>query len=179
MLKAIDLAFDLFDQNSRNEIAALDIERVLCALGQKPTPAEIEGLLDRIDPTGKDVLAYNTFMDVVLPFIRSKYDETFLPSLLRLHEAFRAFDYNKDGTVSHGEFKYILSLQSEQVDELETEALLKVLDTNENGIVEWAEFAEMYQILRDETALLELDIPTRSALRKVSPSVCSSAIRRV
>lgn len=167
MLKAIDLAFDLFDQNSRNEIAALDIERVLCALGQKPTPAEIEMLLDKIDPTGKDILEYNTFMDVVLPYIRGKYDETFLPSLQRLQEAFRAFDYNKDGTVSYGEFKYILSLQSEEVDESEADALLRILDTNDNGIVEWVEFAEMYQILRDENAMLDLDVSTRSALRKV------------
>jgi calmodulin len=169
MLRAIDLAFDLFDQNSRNEIAALDIERVLCALGQKPSPAEIEMLLEKIDPHGKDVLEYNTFMDVVLPYIRGKYDETFLPSLQRLREAFHAFDYNKDGTVSYGEFKYILSLQSEEVDDVEAEALLKILDTNDNGIVEWAEFAEMYQILRDEEAMLELDLPTRSALRKVTP----------
>jgi calmodulin len=174
MLRAIDLAFDLFDQNSRNEIAALDIERVLCALGQKPSPADIEMLLEKIDPNGKDVLEYNTFMDVVLPYIRGKYDETFLPSLQRLQEAFRAFDYNKDGTVSYGEFKYILSLQSEEVDDNEAEELLKILDTNDNGIVEWAEFAEMYQILRDEPAMLELDLPTRSALRKVQRSLLHS-----
>jgi calcium-binding protein CML len=167
MLKAIDLAFDLFDQNSRNEIAALDIERVLCALGQKPLPNEIEQLLEKIDPNGKDLLEYNTFMDTVLPYIREKYDETFLLSLNCLHEAFRVFDYNKDGTVSSGEFKYILSLQSEDVEDEEAEALLQILDTNGNGVVEWAEFAEIYQILQDEEAMLQLDIPTRAALRKV------------
>lgn len=168
MLKAIDLAFDLFDQNSKNEIAALDIERVLCALGQKPSPTDIEELLSKIDPNGTDLLEYNTFMDVVLPYIRGKYEETFLPSLQKLQEAFRIFDYNKDGSVSTSEFRYILSLQSEDVSENEAEALLELLDTDENGSVEWAEFSELYNILQDEDAILQLNVPARSALRKVN-----------
>jgi len=171
MLNVIQLAFDIFDQNATNQIASLDIERVLCALGQKPSPKDIEDLLNATDPNDTGVIEYNVFMDHVIPYIRSKYKDTFALSFTALREAFNHFDINHDGTVSASELRYILTMQNDDITAEECDTVLEYIDTNGNGVIEWVEFAELHALTRDDDAMLRLSVPLRYALRKLQYSV--------
>jgi Ca2+-binding EF-hand superfamily protein len=167
MLKAIALAFDMFDQNAADVIAALDIERVLSALGQQASPDEIQELLQQIDPKETNEVEYNVFMDAVVPFIRSKYPLTFALSEERLRKYFRTLDMKQDGTVSHNEFRYILGRVAEGIEPEEQEAMIEFLDTDENGSIDWDEFRALHVTTTDSAAMRRLPEPVRHGLRKV------------
>ena len=168
MLRAMDLAFDIFDEKNTNQIAELDIERVLCALGQKASPADIYSLLTRIDPHESGVLDYNAFMDHVVKFIKDKYDDTFHISLEVIRNAFRRFDINGDGVINFNEFKYVLTSQVHDITDEECQAMFEYLDITGNSVVEWVEFKALHSLLADDDAMLALPTTLRWALRKVS-----------
>ena len=168
MLKAIALAFDMFDQNAANVIAALDIERVLSALGQEASPEEIQELLQQIDPKDTSEVEYNIFMDTVVPFIRSKYSLTFAMSEATLLKYFKVLDMNEDGTVSYNEFRYILKTVAPNIDAEEKEAMVEHLDTDENGTIEWGEFRMLHVTTKDNEAMRRLPELVRHGLRKVT-----------
>jgi calmodulin len=168
MLRAMALAFDIFDEKDTNQIASLDIERVLCALGQRATPAEIDNLLLRIDPNDTGMLEYNPFMDHVVQFVKEKYEDTFHISLEVLRTAFKVFDVNGDGTLSTNELTYVLTSQSDDITPEECRAMVEYLDVNQNGVVEWIEFVALHGLLLDDDAMFGLPTELRMALRKVS-----------
>jgi Ca2+-binding EF-hand superfamily protein len=168
MLKAVALAFDMFDQNAANVIAALDIERVLSALGQHANPDEVQDLLQQIDPKETNEVEYNVFMDAVVPFIRSKYPLTFSMSEGMLRKFFSTLDMNGDGSVSHNEFKYILSTVAPNIEPEEKEAMIEYLDVNENDVIEWDEFHMLHITTTDNEAMRRLPELVRHGLRKVN-----------
>ena len=167
MLQAIKLAFDMFDQNAMNTIAALDVERVLSALGQEADPDEIQDLLQQIDPNETNDVEYNVFMDAVVPFIRSKYDLTFTVSEGTLRKYFKTLDMNGDGSVSRNEFRYILNKVAPKIEQEEIDAIISYLDMDENGSIEWEEFRVVHSATKDNNIMNKLPELVRHGLRKV------------
>lgn len=50
VVRAVQQAFDLFDLNNKNEILAVELERVLCSLGQTASMDDITGgIYDKCD----------------------------------------------------------------------------------------------------------------------------------
>lgn len=59
-----------------------------------------------------------------------------------LREIFRTFDRNEDGVLSKTELNAMLKKINLNVDEKYLEALIKKLDTNNNGVVEFEELVQ-------------------------------------
>lgn len=167
LVNALVRAFELFDPDGNDCIPSVELERVLCALGQPFTHTELRDLIERIGVNSDDELEYDKFMEHVIPFLRGKYAEAHAMSKSMIHDSFRCLDVNGDGFLTHGELKYVLMNASSHVTAEECTSLIEYLDVDRNGSIDWFEFQKLYDLLHDPDALQELPSLTRLAIKKV------------
>lgn len=169
MIDAVKKAFDLFDGTGSNTLSCVDLDRVLCALNQTFDEKDILSLLGKIDPNNTGLMHYTEFMDYVVKFIQSRYNTIHKVSIMRVRESFKRFDMNGDGTISFAELKFIMSNSSKSLTLTsgECEALIEALDTDRNGNIEYIEFADLFELVKDDVKMLDLPVTLRQALRKV------------
>lgn len=171
--RAIQKAFDVFDVKNTNEIASVELERVLNSLGFSVYMEELLDLTSLIDPRTTGVMEFNSFMTHTVEFIRSKYQEFSTLNIEQLRTSFNSLDQDGDGTLNHYEFMHIIESSSAnqgsscRLSEDETTALIKFLDMNEDGTISWSEFKQIYDLMIDPDKMSSLPMNIQRAIRKI------------
>ncbi|CAL1543767.1 unnamed protein product [Lymnaea stagnalis] len=99
------------------------------------------------------------------PFSRDSRD--WLPSYKEIKELFRIFDKNHDNTISSSELGKMLTCMGMEVSEEEVGTLMKELDKNGNGKIEYREFKAFMQdeMRRSEESPREQEKAIRMAFK--------------
>ena len=84
-------AFALFDKDGDGTISTKELGTVMNSLGQKPTAAELETMINEVDIDGNGEIDFEEF----LTMMAKKLKETDLEEDIR--EAFRVFDNKNSG----------------------------------------------------------------------------------
>lgn len=167
MVEAVKAAFDIFDKNGTNRIAAVELERMLNSLGHFPSNDELITLMLKIDRKATGVFDFNDFVTHAVPYIRSTYENASKISLERYKVAFDALDVNGDGTLHPSEFRHIIASSVAQVNDRELDELMAYLDIDKDGAVNWNEFQRLHRLTSDDEALGALSIGLRRVVRKI------------
>nr|ABK21927.1 unknown [Picea sitchensis] len=130
-------AFSLFDRDGDGSITTKELSTVIRSLGQNPTEAEIQDMINEVDTDGNGTIDFREFLDLMAHKIKD------LDSDEELREAFKVFDKDQNGYISAAELRHVMINLGEKLTEEEVELMIKEADTDGDGQVNYEEFVRM------------------------------------
>ncbi|TPP58233.1 Calmodulin/ calcium-binding protein/ EF-Hand superfamily protein [Fasciola gigantica] len=133
-IEVLRRAFSMYDQNGDGEIDATELKGVMWRLGCKPSDAEVREMIRKVDFDNSGTINFPEFMSMMVQ--KKRHAET--DANLRI--AFQFFDRNGDGYISPEELRSVLHKYRGNLDNNETEAIIKTVDTDRDGKLNYEEF---------------------------------------
>lgn len=130
-------AFSLFDKDNSGSITANELGTVMQTLGQNPTKAEIQDMINEVDIDGNSSIEFEEFVQLMENNMKDVDNEE------EIRQAFEMFDKNGDGFISAKELKYMMTSLGECLTEEEVKAMIVEADIDGDGKVNYQEFAKM------------------------------------
>ena len=107
------------------------------SLGQNPTDAELQDMINEIDADGNGTIDFREFLTMMVRKMKdTKIEE-------ELNAAFRMFDRNSDGKISPEELHRFMNEIGETVSPEEIQDMIKEADLNRDGIIDFDEFVKL------------------------------------
>ncbi|KAF9171109.1 hypothetical protein BGX21_002712 [Mortierella sp. AD011] len=131
--------FSLFDRKGNGTIEATSLGDLLRALGQNPTQSQVRDLVAEADPSGSNVINFDAFLKVLLRPNGFKPAGTFQEFI----SGFKVFDKEGNGFIPVGEFRYVLTNLGEKLSDAQVDELLKGVEVDKNGKINYEEFVKM------------------------------------
>jgi len=130
-------AFALFDKDGDGTISTKELGTVMKSLGQKPTVAELNDMINEVDSDGNGEIDFEEFLSMMA----KKLKETDLEEDIR--EAFRVFDKNSSGIISTLELRHIMTNLGEKLKDSEIDEMIRHADIDGDGSVNYNEWVTM------------------------------------
>ena len=129
-------AFDIFDVDGGGTITAEELGDVMRSLGQKPTRAQLEAMVNEIDADGDGAIDFPEFLTMMLRKMNEGDPEK------ELRDVFMVFDKDQSGTISAEELRNVMRVIGEKLTDQEIEDAIKLADTTGDGEVSYDEFIQ-------------------------------------
>ncbi|OQV20899.1 Calmodulin [Hypsibius exemplaris] len=120
-------AFSLFDKDNDGTITNKELGTVMRSLGQNPTEAELQDMINEIDQDGNGTIDFSEFLTMMAQKIKDTDSEE------ELREVFRAFDKDGDGFISAEELRHLMTNLGERVTDQELEKMIGEADLDGDG----------------------------------------------
>ncbi|XP_069485147.1 calcium-binding protein 2 isoform X3 [Ambystoma mexicanum] len=132
-------AFKAFDRDRDGYISYKDLGECMRTMGYMPTEMELIELSQKI-PGGK--VDFEDFVELMGPKMLAETAD--MIGVKELRDAFREFDSNGDGRISTAELREAMKkLLGQQLHYREVDEILKDVDLNGDGLVDFEEFVRM------------------------------------
>ncbi|CAF3942809.1 unnamed protein product [Rotaria sordida] len=110
-------AFSLFDKDDDGTITTKELGTVMRSLGQNPTEAELQDMINEVDADGNGTIDFPEFLTMMARKMKDTDSEE------EIREAFRVFDKDGHGFISAAELRHVMTnlgekLTDEEVDEI-------------------------------------------------------------
>uniref|UniRef100_A0A1B6FJB2 EF-hand domain-containing protein n=2 Tax=Cuerna arida TaxID=1464854 RepID=A0A1B6FJB2_9HEMI len=125
-------AFMLFDKDEDGTITMAELGVVMRSLGQTLSEGELQNMVNEVDQDGNGTIEFNEFLQMMSKKMKDGEDE--------LKEAFKVFDLNNDGLISHAELQHVMTKLGERMSDEEIEDMIKEADLDGDGMVNYDEF---------------------------------------
>ncbi|XP_030855323.1 calmodulin-like [Strongylocentrotus purpuratus] len=130
-------AFSLFDKDGDGTITTKELGTVMRSLGQNPTEAELQDMINEVDADGNGTIDFPEF----LTMMARKMKET--DSEEEIREAFRVFDKDGNGYISAAELRHVMTNLGEKLTDEEVDEMIREADIDGDGQVNYEEFVTM------------------------------------
>ncbi|XP_064402576.1 calmodulin-beta [Halichondria panicea] len=130
-------AFSLFDKDGDGTITTKELGTVMRSLGQNPTEAELQDMINEVDADGNGTIDFPEF----LTMMARKMKET--DSEEEIREAFRVFDKDGNGFISAAELRHVMTNLGEKLTDEEVDEMIREADIDGDGQVNYEEFVAM------------------------------------
>lgn len=134
----IGKVFERFDANSDGKISAGELAGVLEALGSATSAEEVDRMMREIDADRDGHISLEEFA----AFCNGSADP-YESAEKELREAFKLYDQDHDGKISVAELHQILSRLGESFSEHDCAGMIKSVDADGDGFVNFQEFRKM------------------------------------
>lgn len=115
-------AFSLFDKDGDGTITTKELGTVMRSLGQNPTEAELQDMVNEVDADGNGTIDFPEF----LTMMARKMKDT--DSAEEIKEAFKVFDKDGNGLISANELRHIMTNLGEKLtDEVRLSSAISML----------------------------------------------------
>ena len=98
-------AFSLFDKDGDGTITTKELGTVMRSLGQNPTEAELQDMINEVDADGNGTIDFPEFCTLMARKMKDTDSEE------ELKEAFRVFDKDGNGFISAAELRHIMTVR--------------------------------------------------------------------
>ncbi|XP_037927631.1 calmodulin-A-like [Teleopsis dalmanni] len=153
-LDEIKEAFNLFDINGDGAISTAELGIVMRSLGENPTEAEVQDLINEIDVDGSGDIGFTEFLNLM--------SRKFLDHEEEVREAFKVFDKDGDGFIEFDEMKLVLENMGFNLNEHEFDDLIHGVDIDLDGKIDFEEFDVLMSAKDYKRAHLNFDSETDS-----------------
>ena len=122
------------------------------SLGQNPTEAELQDMINEVDADGNGTIDFPEFLTMMarqktlhkrsfLNISRRKMKDT--DSEEEIREAFRVFDKDGNGFISAAELRHVMTNLGEKLTDEEVDEMIREADIDGDGQVNYEEFVTM------------------------------------
>ncbi|KAI0244604.1 Calmodulin-2, partial [Massospora cicadina] len=130
-------AFSLFDRDGDGSITVKELGTVMRSLGQNPTEAELQALINDIDTDGNGTVDFAEFLTLMARNMKNADSEE------EIREAFKVFDKDNNGYISAAELRHVMTNLGEKLTDKEAEEMIREADADCDGQINYEEFVKM------------------------------------
>ncbi|GMY05323.1 calmodulin-7 isoform X2 [Fagus crenata] len=135
-------AFSLFDKDGDDCITTKELGTVMRSLGQNPTEAELQDMVNEVDVDGSGTIEFSEFLSLMARKMKDSDSEE------QLKEAFRVFDKDQDGFISAIELRNVLTNLGEKLTDDEVDEMIREADADGDGQINYEEFVKVMMTKR-------------------------------
>ncbi|KAG8221513.1 hypothetical protein J3R82DRAFT_1728 [Butyriboletus roseoflavus] len=132
-------AFSLFDKDGDGTITTRELGTVMRSLGQNPTEAELQDMINEVDADGNGTIDFPEFLTMMARKMRDTDSEE------EIKEAFKVFDKDGNGFISAAELRHVMTNLGEKLTETEVEEMIREADVDGDGQINYDEFVKLLQ----------------------------------
>ncbi|RDX87434.1 Calmodulin-related protein [Mucuna pruriens] len=138
-------AFSLFDKDGDGCITTKELGTVMRSLGQNPTEAELQDMINEVDADGNGTIDFPEFLNLMARKMKDTDSEE------ELKEAFRVFDKDQNGFISAAELRHVMTNLGEKLTDEEVDEMIREADVDGDGQINYEEFVKvMMANLKDD-----------------------------
>ncbi|KAJ4476261.1 calmodulin [Lentinula lateritia] len=134
-------AFSLFDKvvstDGDGTITTKELGTVMRSLGQNPTEAELQEMVNEVDVNGDGTIDFPEFLSMMARKMKD------IDSEEEIKEAFRVFDKDGNGFISAAELRHVMTNLGEKLTEEEVDEMMREADQDGNGTIDYNEFVNI------------------------------------
>jgi calmodulin len=130
-------AFEIFDKDRDGFITTKELGEIMKNLGQTPTDAELQDMINEVDIDGNGNIDFKEFLGLMARKMRDTDTEE------ELIEAFKVFDRDSNGLISSQELKHVMTSLGEKITDEEVEEMIREADIDGDGYINYEEFVRM------------------------------------
>ncbi|XP_068635427.1 probable calcium-binding protein CML18 [Aristolochia californica] len=131
--------FRSFDRNNDGSLTQLELGSLLRSLGLKPSPTQLDVLIQKADTNSNGLIEFSEFVGLVAPDLlpaKSPYTEE------QLRQLFRLFDRDGNGYITAAELAHSMAKLGHALTVEELTGMIKEADTDGDGRISFSEFAQ-------------------------------------
>ncbi|XP_062073533.1 probable calcium-binding protein CML18 [Humulus lupulus] len=131
--------FRSFDRNNDGSLTQLELGSLLRSLGLKPSPDQLEELIQKADTNSNGLIEFSEFVGLVSPEIlstKSPYTED------QLQQLFKMFDRDGNGFITAAELAHSMAKLGHALTAEELTGMIKEADTDGDGRISFPEFSQ-------------------------------------
>uniref|UniRef100_A0A0E0PPB1 EF-hand domain-containing protein n=2 Tax=Oryza rufipogon TaxID=4529 RepID=A0A0E0PPB1_ORYRU len=137
-------AFSLFDKDGDGCITTKELGTVMRSLGQNPTEAELQDMINEVDADGNGTIDFPEFLNLMAKKMKDTDSEE------ELKEAFRVFDKDQNGFISAAELRHVMTNLGEKLTDEEVDEMIREADVDGDGQINYEEFVKVMMANRLE-----------------------------
>ncbi|RWW46143.1 hypothetical protein BHE74_00047952, partial [Ensete ventricosum] len=130
-------AFSLFDKDGDGCITTKELGTVMRSLGQNPTEAELQDMINEVDADGNGTIDFPEFLNLMARKMKDTDSEE------ELKEAFRVFDKDQNGFISAAELRHVMTNLGEKLTDEEVDEMIREADVDGDGQINYDEFVKI------------------------------------
>lgn len=134
--------FRSFDRNKDGSLTQLELGSLLRALGVKPSPDQLETLIDKADTKSNGLVEFPEFVALVSPELLSAAKRTTPYTEEQLLRLFRIFDTDGNGFLTAAELAHSMAKLGHALTVAELTGMIKEADSDGDGRINFQEFAK-------------------------------------
>lgn len=131
--------FRSFDRNKDGSLTQLELGSLLRSLGLKPSPEQLEGIIQKADTNNNGLVEFSEFVALVSPELlpaKSPYTEE------QLKQLFQMFDRDGNGFITAAELAHSMARLGHALTVEELTGMIKEADTDGDGRISFREFSQ-------------------------------------
>lgn len=148
-------AFHAFDDDGGGTLDRTELLTMFRSLGQEPSQDEVDRMIAAADVDGSGTIDFEEFTVLMAHMIADR--ETAEAKRSRMLKAFEVFDADGNGNVSANEMRLLLINLGEPVELEDVDKVISMFDRNDDGELDYKEFAEGIAEERSEPLPEELE----------------------
>ncbi|CAN6829300.1 unnamed protein product [Brassica oleracea var. botrytis] len=118
-------------------ITTKELGTVMRSLGQNPTEAELQDMINEVDADGNGTIDFPEFLNLMARKMKDTDSEE------ELKEAFRVFDKDQNGFISAAELRHVMTNLGEKLTDEEVDEMIKEADVDGDGQINYEEFVKV------------------------------------
>ena len=126
-----------FDKDGDGTITTKELGTVMRSLGQNPTEAELQDMINEVDADGNGTIDFPEFLNLMARKMKDTDSEE------ELKEAFKVFDKDGNGFISAAELRHVMTNLGEKLTDEEVDEMIREADVDGDGQVNYDEFVKM------------------------------------
>ena len=127
----------MFDKAGDETITTNELGTVMRSLGQNPTEAELQDMINDVDVDGNGTIDFPEFLTIMARKMKDTDSEE------EIREAFRVFNKSGNGFISGAELKHVMNNLGEKLTDEEIDEMIRESDIDGDGYVNYEEFVTM------------------------------------
>ena len=121
-------AFSLFDKDGDGTITTKELGTVMRSLGQNPTEAELQDMINEVDADGNGTIDFPEFLSLMARKMKDTDTEE------ELIEAFKVFDRDGNGFISAAELRHVMTNLGEKLTDEEVDEMIREADVDGHAL---------------------------------------------
>ncbi|XP_077296411.1 neo-calmodulin-like isoform X2 [Arctopsyche grandis] len=139
-MKEFREAFRLFDKDGDGSITKEELGRVMRSLGQFARGEELQEMLQEVDSDGDGNVSFEEFVGILVNIGATQECTDEAQEEQELRDAFRVFDKHNRGYICASDLRAVLQCLGEDLSEEEIEDMIKEVDVDGDGRIDFYEF---------------------------------------